>query len=272
MSTNTPVENQTPASTATVDFDLVVYRFSNDVPAMARFVDAVGLRRTIESEGGGFVTFAGAGGGLALHSVSGSNAGARDGDTQLSFDVDDIDAASEGLNKAGLDPRHWDESYGRAMAIKDPAGYGLWINESQADTYGYRSVGSSPRPDDPAVIAVRPSMDFAADTSFYGVLGYQPESVDATGYRQLQACGESGIIGLHDPGQDFDMTTYDAGPPIGYPVTCRLGFATSERLTDLAGRLQSAGYSDAVAMPNVAAPRVEVTDPDGHRIEIHVKN
>lgn len=68
------------------------------------------------------------------------------------------------------------------------------------------------------------------------------------------------------------MTTYDAGQPVGYPVTCRLGFATSERLAQLARRLQLTGYPDAVALESAAATRVEATDPDRHRVEIHVKN
>jgi hypothetical protein len=53
------------------------------------------------------------------------------------------------------------------------------------------------------------------------------------------------------------------------PATVELGFETTEDLTQLVERLRGAGYTDAVVAEHHGLVRVQVTDPDGQRLEIH---
>lgn len=251
------------------DFDLMVYRFTADAPAMTKFFDALGLQRM--TGGNDNVTYHGVTGGLTLQSASGSASGFEAGQTQLAFDVTDIDPAADRLRDAGLDPRIWEEPYGRAMSVRDPSGLGVWINEIQYETDSAHSDSRL----DVSVVAVRASENFDDDTAFYSLFGYEPRPLPmgygSQGYHELLGPRTSGSIGLHNlDSPDLATTTSHPGKePIGYAAACRLAFTAAEQPEEIADRLHTAGFRDAQAIPGASAPRVEVTDPDGCHVEIH---
>lgn len=256
----------------------MAYRFSADVPAMALFLDAIGLRRQVHTAGDGFVTFAGSSGGVALHSSERSAPGALPGDTQLSFDVPDAGAAKAVLNNAGLSAKMWDESYNRTLGVEDSLGRGIWINEAPSDGYGYEVIpDESPAINLPAndidVVAVHPSDDFERDRKLFAAFGFEPVSDGSENRQALRAQPGTGTIGLHPP---FGVTPAPrertADNPVGAPIRIDLGFETDEPMNVIAARLVAAGYADARVDEQPFGSSVIVTDPDGCSVQIHPRS
>lgn len=265
------------------EFTLVAYRFSADVPAMARFLDAVGLGRVVRTTGDGFVTFAGASGGVAVHSCEGSATGALPGDTQLSFDVPVADAAMGALRDAGLSPRMWDESYNRTIGVDDSSGRGIWINEVSSDNYGYATVpvtgpatditAQHSSPSDIDVVAVHPSDDFEHDRKLFAAFGFEPVSMGSEHWQALRARPGNGTIGLHPPfGESPGVRERTTDNPVGPPIRIDLGFETDEPMGAVASRLVAAGYADARVDEQPFGSSVVVTDPDGCSVQIHPRS
>ncbi|HLV59146.1 MAG TPA: VOC family protein [Natronosporangium sp.] len=116
-------------------------RFTDDVPAMRRFLEALGLVPRISSQDGGWVSFTSPGEGMAaLHSAAGSDRGHRAGETTLSFEADEpLEAVRDRLHAAGFTDAHIiDEAYGRALIVTDPDGVEIVIDEEPTDLYGFR--------------------------------------------------------------------------------------------------------------------------------------
>ena len=118
-------------------------RFSDDVAAMRRFCEALGLTADIASEGGGWVTFTAPAGGAALHDAASSDGGYAPGTTELSFEYDGpLEELEARLHAAGFADAHVvDESYGRDLVVTDPDGVTVIVNEVQHDLHGYARVG-----------------------------------------------------------------------------------------------------------------------------------
>ncbi|WP_406309186.1 VOC family protein [Streptomyces sp. NBC_00623] len=106
------------------------------------------------------------------------------------------------------------------------------------------------------VLPIRYVADVAASRHFYAGLGliFQPDvSVDV--WAQLAA--DAGAVGIHD-------AAVSQGRP---PGTTELGFATDERLEDIAERLARSGYDYDLVDENFGRS-VRVTDPDGVVLQI----
>lgn len=116
-------------------------RFTHDVPAMRRFLEALGLAARISSEAGGWVDFTAPGEGMAaLHSAASSDRGHRAGETTLSFESEEpLEHVRDRLHAAGYAGAHiLDEAYGRTLVVTDPDGVEVLIEEKQTDLYGFR--------------------------------------------------------------------------------------------------------------------------------------
>ncbi|WP_326607213.1 VOC family protein [Streptomyces sp. NBC_01799] len=106
------------------------------------------------------------------------------------------------------------------------------------------------------VLPIRYVADVAASRHFHAGLGlvFQPDvSVDV--WAQLAA--DAGAVGIHD-------ANVSQGRP---PGTTELGFATDERLEDIAERLARSGYDYDLVDENFGRS-IRVTDPDGVVIQI----
>ncbi|MFC0625143.1 VOC family protein [Kribbella deserti] len=210
-------------------------RFSDDVEAMRRFLELLGLRSRIELERGGWIDMPAGAGMVALHDAATSSTGGRPGQTTLSFEADDIDELAERLRAAGHeDATVWDEAYGRVLRVEGPGAVSVWVDERSDDLYGYRLHKSEP--DD------RWSVRLVLTTD------------DPDGWRSLLrhfGQGDGGLIKI-DPGPAYDV---------------QLGFRTTEGLDAVEARLSEAGF---VVEAVEAGPAVDdraagfvVRDPDG---------
>lgn len=252
-----------------LDFTTMAVRYSQDVPRLAAFFDVLGLSRRITTVDDSFVAYVAGAGLVMLHRTASSFIGLAAGQVELAFEVSDLDATVDGLAEAGLDSIHWDESYGRHAAVREPHGDGIWINERQRDLYGYQA--HDPAPNDLNVLAIRFSADFATDSAFYALLGFRPRAGGSAHFQPLDGQRPAaGTIGLHPPGPDG----VPAGPvsvdnPAAPPALVELSFETHHDLDALAGQLVAAGYPDA-RVDDRGVPRLRVTDPDGVEVQIHV--
>lgn len=121
-------------------------RFTGRVDRMREFLTVLGLAPRVESERGGWVDLAAGSGLVALHDAATSDTGGRPGETRLSFEVADLRVVADALRTAGFgEPASWDESYGRMLAVRDPLGELVLLDERSDDDYGYRR--HRPRPD-----------------------------------------------------------------------------------------------------------------------------
>lgn len=117
---------------------VVPVRFTNDPAAMRRFVEALGLTTTIESDGGGWIALSGSGGGVGLHTAAMTDTPRSAGETSLSFESDEpLEAVQARLASAGFESDVIDESFGRSLRVVDPDGVALQINETMTDDHGY---------------------------------------------------------------------------------------------------------------------------------------
>jgi len=111
-------------------------RFTANIDAMRRFLELLGFKAHIVSEGrGDWVELRGDASIINLH-------GADHEESSVAFDTDEsLDALLERLQNAGFSDAHIvDESWGRMLEVTDPQGESVWINERMKDTYGYRVV------------------------------------------------------------------------------------------------------------------------------------
>lgn len=116
-------------------------RFTDDVAAMRRFLEALGMRARISATGGGWVDLTvGTEGLAALHAAATSEFGHRAGETTLSFESEEpLEGVRDRLHAAGFADAHIiDEAYGRMLVVTDPDGIEVIVNEEQHDLYGYR--------------------------------------------------------------------------------------------------------------------------------------
>jgi hypothetical protein len=249
------------------DFTVAAVRHSSDVPAMAQFLQALGLSRRTSTSDDGFVDLVAGNALVLLHAADTGQTHIAPGGTELAIEVSDLDETVTFLRRHGFDPLEWDESYGRHAAIRDPRGDGIWITERMRDFYGYRH--HDPHPNDMNLIAVRLSATCAADAAFFARLGFAARPGASAHWTALELVGTgAGVIGLHRPEGNPPVGPSSPDNPAAPPALVELGFETHESLIGLRDRLAVAGVaSDVVDGP---AAHVEVTDPDGMPIQVHV--
>jgi catechol 2,3-dioxygenase-like lactoylglutathione lyase family enzyme len=120
-------------------------RFTDDVAAMRRFLEALGLQPRIAADGGGWVDFTSKeSGGAALHEAASATSGYPAGETSLAFESAELEAVRDRLHAAGFaDANIVDEAYGRTLFVTDPDGVRVAVDEVQEDLYGYHDASSS---------------------------------------------------------------------------------------------------------------------------------
>lgn len=249
-----------------IDFTLVAVRYCADVPAMAQFLETLGLSTRTSNDEGSFVDLIAGKALVMLHSASGGQTHIGPGGSELSIEVSDLDQTVALLRRQGLDPIEWDESYGRHAAIRDPRGDGIWINERMRDFYGY--MQHEPQPNDMNLVAVRFSERFATDGAFFAQLGFAPRPGANPHRTALELLGSgAGVIELHPPNGVLPRGPDSPDNPASPPALIDLSFETHEPLGDLHARLAASG----IGAGSAAGPgaRIDVIDPEGIRIPIH---
>jgi hypothetical protein len=211
-------------------------RFTADVQAMRSFLQTLGLRSRIESERGGWVDMVAGRGMVALHDSAISESGARSGETQLTFEADDIEELKERLQTAGYDDATiWDEAYGRVLSVTVVSDTKIWFDQRSEDLYGYK-LHDAKRDDRLSVTPVLQVADQPAWQHFLEALG-----------------GDSAQFVSYEP------FTGDLG--------VRLGFSTTELLAEVELRLTAAGYQPALTEHSLT-----VEDPDGQLITVRLQS
>ncbi|MDN5726219.1 MAG: hypothetical protein L0G99_09870 [Propionibacteriales bacterium] len=246
-------------------FTVFPIRFSDDPGSMITFLRTLGMAALVTTESDGYAELRAGAGRVMVHRAEGSDSHATSGTTDLSFAVDSIDAVAPELD--GLNLRVWDESYGRQGLITGPAGEDVSLNEAQTDLYGYRGPDGTEADPRLVVTAVRPSADFAADTTFFGRLGFTPETTGNKEWQALRGLGTAGVLGLHRPA-DGERSSRKTDSAFGTSATVRLGFETSEDLDELAARFTGAGYAARV-VDQQGLRAVHLTAPAGQPMEVH---
>jgi len=229
-------------------------RFTDDVAAMAAFLETLGLTRSSEADRGGWAVLVGGRGAIALHDAASSDLGAPAGETHLSFESADLEGLAADLRTAGLDVAPYDEAWGRAMLVPVPGGHEIHVDADSGDAYGYhrRAGDADPR------WTVRPVwfLDPALRADAVRLLAGFGLTARPGADRWWAACeGPGGALGLHAP---------DDGGQV-----CGLGLETTEPLADLAARLRSAGLAPELCRGTDAGDLVRLTDPDGRTWEVH---
>src|SRR5699024_330157 len=141
-------------------FSVMPFRYSDDVAAMVTFLEELGLRRRIDADG--FAELHASAGRVMVHAARGDFSS---GETYLNLMADAVEDAVDAASNAGADYLVWDEAYGRHAVVAGPHGEWMWINEEQADDYGYRRHEGEVR-EGLVVSAIRPAPDFAIDLAF----------------------------------------------------------------------------------------------------------
>ncbi|MEO8828848.1 hypothetical protein [Lapillicoccus sp.] len=236
-------------------------RFTNDVAAMRRFLELLGMRARTESRGGGWVDLVAGAGMVALHSVGSSTRGAQSGQTTLSLEVGDPDSVAERLRAAGFsDAEVVDESYGRDVLVTDPDGDQLLFNGVSNDLYGYQRKEAAPDPS----LTVSP-------TRFTDPTGPYRGFLEALGLRAVDGGTEHfAPFEAQDAGGEVNLHVVYAGelPVVDAPGAVHLTFTTREPMADLAARLASAGFTAEVVHEDFGS-HVSVTDPDDQSVQIY---
>lgn len=106
------------------------------------------------------------------------------------------------------------------------------------------------------VLPIRYVSDVQATRRFYAGLGLRTDA-DADLAVWVQLSADAGALGIHD-------AAHSQGRP---PGAVELGFATDEKLEDLASRLTRAGYEPHLFDENFGRS-LRLTDPDGVVIQI----
>lgn len=117
---------------------VVPVRFTDDVPGMRRFLEALGLEADISSDSGAWVALYGAVGGVGLHAAAAAESPRTSGETSLSFESDEpLEDVAARLRAAGFEADVVDESYGRTLLTVDPDGEHIAVNAVMTDLHGY---------------------------------------------------------------------------------------------------------------------------------------
>lgn len=244
-------------------FTVFPLRFSLDPPAMAAFLQTLGLSQIIGQPQGSYAVMAAASGRVQLHADSGPRAGRTD----FGFEVADARAAADRLRELGLDVTVWDEAYGQHVGIRDYRGGGVTLSEEMTDAYGYQRTAQPRDPADIDVTAVYYTVAFGAARSWFERFGFRSEHPEAIAYDPLRAGERAGVIGLHAVDTDPPLGSADADDPMAPSAAAiHLGFETGQGLPALTERLRQAGYSDARIAED--SSHLTVTDPDGCSIEV----
>ncbi|MFB6722596.1 VOC family protein [Kribbella sp. NPDC056345] len=180
-------------------------RFTDQVAEMRAFLETLGLQARIESaRSSDWVDMLAGRGMVALHSAASSSTGGKPGQTDLSFEAEDVDRLKEKFEQAGYaDAVIWDEAYGRVLRVAGPDGVHIHIDERSDDLYGYKL--NETRPDERWLVT--PQLDRTEESAWRGFLE---------------------VVGL------------DALARFGDGV--RLELTTSEDLAAVHSRLAAAGY------------------------------
>jgi catechol 2,3-dioxygenase-like lactoylglutathione lyase family enzyme len=112
---------------------VVPIRYCADVDASVRFYRALGLDLGSRSRPGVWVELPAASGMLALHRVSGDEAG----ECELAFEADEpLEAVVSRLAAAEFTAEPiLDESFGRSVRVRDPDGVFVQVNEHDRTLY-----------------------------------------------------------------------------------------------------------------------------------------
>ncbi|MGW4527153.1 VOC family protein [Amycolatopsis sp. NPDC004378] len=107
-------------------------RYSENVEALTRFYEALGLSVGSVSRPGGWVELPAAGGMLALHRSE-----ADTGRCELAFEADEpLEGVAARLKAAGFEPGPViDEGFGSSLRVEDPDGVPVQINLYDRELY-----------------------------------------------------------------------------------------------------------------------------------------
>lgn len=241
-------------------------RFSNDVSAMATFLEAMGLTASVTSDQGGWATLQARTGGVSLHSAASSDTGGKPGQTSLCFDADDLEGLTGQLQEAGYSGPDGeplvvnDQAYGRDLAVVVD-GQRLTINGVMDDLYGYRSTGAEPGTGDLDVCPIRFVADQTQDRRLLEALGLSVRGEATPEFTLLALPGAGGAVGLHHPYTD-DL------PIVPGPFAVQLTFETTTPLSQIVDRAKAAG-APATLNASEFGDFVTITDPDGQEIQVH---
>lgn len=228
-------------------------RFTHDVAAMRTFCETLGLQAAVTTDN--WAVMRSASGDVLLHSLASAESDAVAGQTDLTFEVDDLDAFARTFGDLPLD-----EAYGRSLRLTDPAGERLWVNEQQTDFYGYSTHEVSPDPELTIcpVLFTDPRGPYA---DFLVRLGLRPDSGADDSFASFSA--DRGAVGLHvaRPGEFEQYVVGHAG------VRAHLTLTTSGDPHALATRMRDAGY--AVRVDTSFGTMLEITDPDDRKVQVH---
>ncbi len=239
-------------------------RFTDNIEAMQQFLQTLGLRPRIESEGGGWVDMVAGGGMVALHTAETSDTGGLPGETRLSFEADDVDALARQLTNAGVQGvAVYDEAYGQVLTCTDPLGDPVTIDGRSDDPYGYRVIPTDAPTAGLCVIPVRLTEPRGPVGPWLEALGLTRVG-EANDWYVMYAAGggDHGLVGLHH-------VYSDELAMVAGRAAVHLTFETAEALDDVAARMIESGYADAQVTREDVGSVLSVTDPDGRECQVH---
>jgi hypothetical protein len=239
-------------------------RFTDNLESMQGFLELLGLRPRILSEAGGWVEMVAGGGMLALHDAASSVVGAVSGDTCLGFEVDDVRELARRLLDAGVrDVTVYDEAYGQVLSCTDPLGESLQIDGRSDDLYGYRVVDADAPPAGLRVVPIRLTDPRGPMGTWLEALGLTRLGGGDDAYVMYAAGGgDHGYVGLHAVYDDDERVRPGRADVL-------LTFVADEPLADIAARLATHGFTDAVVKRADFGSVLSVTDPDGQECQVH---
>lgn len=244
-------------------------RFSPNAPAMIDFYTRLGLHKSVSHDNGTFATFRGRSGTLGVHDAHHTESGVVPQHTALNFATDDVEKAAEELTAMGHVVKFWDETYGKQGVVASRDGRVIGLNEdSQEDLYGGYRAHAADRVPTLDVVAVSVSPEMRAEAAWFASFGFVAPSYDDPWWIGLRAGDRSGVIGIHAGEVDSERVRAAADDLFGPAYEVRLGFETHEPLDVLEARLRESGFETTLVTDD--APHLELTDPDGEQIEIHV--
>lgn len=251
--------------------DLVVrpVRFTDNIEPMRVFLEALGLRRRVESTRGGWVELVAESGMVALHSARDSESQAPSGLTTLSFEADDVDVVAKRLEAAGVpDVVVYDEAYGRVLTCRDPMGDAITIDERSVDLYGYRLHEPAGVRAGWRVMPIRFADPLGPYAGFLEALGLVRRG-EANEHFSAFALGDGGhgLVGLHPP--SVRQVPADRTPIEDESGFVALSFETIEDLHLVAGRLSAAGF-EVELRTEVFGDVLAARDGDQQTVEVHL--
>lgn len=224
-------------------------RFTDHLPEMRDFLTLLGFSPRV-SRAESWVDMVGGSGMVALHAATLSSSDA--GDTGLTFEVADLDVLAAQFTRAGyVDMEIYDETYGRAVNVRDQHGTQLTFNERPTDFYGYQV--DEPRPEHGIVsMPLRFEPPAGPFSEFLSAAGFVRLDEGDDEWWRVWSTDGGGLVALH-PSADHRA-----------PGSVQFGFRTRESLDKLADRLTAGGHAD-VAVSEEFGGELTVTDPDGQK-------